>query len=119
MSNTSYRLYIDDIRTPQSDFDCIVRTSQDAIAIMEEKGCPSYISFDHDLGPDSEYDSDFIVQWMIEKDLDNPNWIPSNFSFHVHSANPIGKKNIESKLSQYLSFLLNKRKNTSFLSCSR
>jgi hypothetical protein len=67
---------------------------------MMDLCCPEFISFDHDLG--GEDTAMIVVNWMIEKDLDNPGFIPANFDFIVHSANPIGKQNIQGKLSSYL-----------------
>lgn len=96
------RLYIDDIRTPKTDNWEIVRTSQEAIIFMAENGCSNYISFDHDLGGDDT--SMKVVHWMIEKDLEEGNFIPDNFEFNVHSANPVGVKNIEGLLNNYLQF---------------
>ena len=95
------RLYIDDIRNPKGKFDHISRNSDDAIEWMIRNGCPDFISFDHDLGGDDT--SMKIVKWMIEMDLDlNKEFIPEDFSFYVHSANPVGKLNIEGYLNAYL-----------------
>ncbi len=94
-------LYIDDIRNPEGIFD-IARTSNEAIEYMKTNGCPSYISWDHDLGGSDT--SMVVVNWMIETDLDNNGFIPCDFSFFVHSANPVGAANIESKLNNYLNF---------------
>lgn len=70
--------------------------------IIASNGCPIFISFDHDLGEGKETGND-LVKWMIEKDLDEEGkFIPEDFAFQVHSANPIGRKNIESLLSNYL-----------------
>jgi hypothetical protein len=68
---------------------------------MLEKGVPSFISFDHDLGgPDSAM---IVVNWLIETDMDfDLQLIPQGFDFFVHSANPPGAANIEGKLRQYL-----------------
>jgi len=95
-------MFIDDVRSPpgQMKFNHIARSSDAAIAIMEKGGCPSYISFDHDLGGDDT--AMRVVNWMIEKDMDEQGWIPDNLTWDVHSANPIGKENINSKLLCYL-----------------
>ena len=93
------RMYIDDIRDPKNDFDWIARSSEVAIDIMKWHGCPSYISFDHDLG--GEDTSMVIIKWMVIQDLDSPGWIPNDFSFNVHSANPVGAANIEGYLNSY------------------
>lgn len=68
--------------------------------MMKQGGCPEFITFDHDLGGDDT--AMVIVHWMIEKDLDEPEWIPASFRWEVHSANPIGKANINGKLESYL-----------------
>ena len=94
------RLYIDDIRNPKGDFDVIARTSSDAIQVIENLGCPEYISFDHDLGGDDTAMA--VVKYMVEKDLDNKGFIPDDFTFFVHSANPVGKSNLEGYLNCYL-----------------
>ncbi len=94
------RLYIDDLRTPKTNDWIIKRSSQAAIEYMAFKGCPSYISFDHDLGGDDTAMK--VVKWMVETDLDNPGFIPLVFKFNVHSANPVGAANIKGYLNAYL-----------------
>ena len=99
------RLYLDDIRDPKGKFDFIARDSVDAIMIMIENGCPNFISFDHDLGGDDTAMK--VIKWMVEQDMDSIldpdfSFIPDNFKFFVHSANPVGKENIESYLNSYL-----------------
>ncbi len=94
------RMYVDDIRNPKGEFDSIVRSSSEAIEYFNTNGCPNFISFDHDLG--GEDTAMRIVKYMIESDLDTKGFIPEDFSFYVHSANPIGKANIEGYLNRYL-----------------
>lgn len=95
------RLYIDDIRTPKGNFDNIARSSNETIELMKTVGCPQYISFDHDLGGDDT--SMIIIKWMIELDLDKDGlFIPNNFEWNVHSANPVGSANINSYLNSYM-----------------
>ena len=93
-------LYIDDIRLPDGKFDKIVRSSQQAIEYMDNHGCPNFISFDHDLGGDDT--SMEVIKYMVEKDLDDNTFIPKDFSFNVHSANPVGTANIVGYLNSYL-----------------
>lgn len=102
------KLYIDDIRTPKSNDFIIVRNFQEAIKYIETNGIPSYISFDHDLGVDENnfllptgYD---FAKWLVEMDLDGIYKFPENFQYNVHSANPVGRHNIESLLNNYLNF---------------
>jgi len=95
------RLYIDDIRNPKGEFDKITRSSQETINYIERYGCPDHISFDHDLGEDD--DAMKIVKWLVEMDIDmGGEFIPEFFEFNVHSANPVGKANIEGYLNSYL-----------------
>ena len=91
-------MYLDDIRIPTEEFDFIVRSYDEAVKIIKQYGMPNYISFDHDLGVDengvllqSGYD---LAKWIVESDLDKKISIPSDFSFNVHSQNPVGKTNI-------------------------
>lgn len=94
-------LYIDDLREPTGTYDFVARSSTDAINYMETTGCPTFISFDHDLGGDDT--AMIVAKWMVEKDLDNDGqFIPPDFHFQVHSANPEGAKNIEGLLNNYL-----------------
>lgn len=102
------KLYIDDIRIPKTDGFIVIRSFDEAIAFIKTNGIPNYISFDHDLGVDKNGQLlptgfDF-AKWLIEMDLDNTYIFPDNFNFNVHSANPVGKHNIETILNNYLDF---------------
>ena len=98
-----YKLFIDDEREPAKiKFDYIARDYKETMKLFNRHGCPSYISFDHDLGTRSKTGFD-IVKDMVERDLDKKGrWIPKNFTYDVHSANPVGKKNIQGLLNNYL-----------------
>lgn len=65
------RMYLDDLRIPKKSFDVIVRSFDD------------------------------FVKWLVIQDMDKVYTFPSNFTYNVHSANPVGKKNIESYLDGY------------------
>jgi hypothetical protein len=96
-----YRLFIDDIRDPVDPDWRIARTSADAIAMLEDLGCPIEISFDHDLGGDDT--AMFVVRRLIDLDLDAAGtFIRPDFSYSIHSANPVGRENIKGLLGQYL-----------------
>ena len=83
----------------------VVRSYQDFIQVISEKGLPSFISFDNDLGCDANgnllpegYDA---AKWLVyESGLDL-----SNLKFYVHSANPVACINIQSLLDNYIRFL--------------
>ncbi len=98
-------LYLDDLRTPpkKTKWDCVARNTREAIAYFDSEGCPDYISFDHDLGEKEPTGFD-LAKLMVNRDLDsNYGFIPAVFRFHVHSANPVGRVNIQSLLDSYLS----------------
>lgn len=103
------RLFIDDTRVPRQvglpneDY-TIVRDYATAIAIIE-LFAPQVISFDHDL---QDYDKSGkewtgydIAKTMIEYDRHIPIFT-KQFQYNVHSMNPVGKKNIENLLSDYM-----------------
>ena len=102
-------LFLDDIRNPEYVTSCketieqmsIARSSEEAIRLIEEKGMPLHIYFDHDLGGDDT--AMRLVNWMIEKDLDEDILNPE-LSFSVHSSNPVGAANIEGTLIHRLRF---------------
>lgn len=97
------KLFIDDVRNPPTDEWAVARSFSEAMNYMLEHGCPQYISFDHDLGiGPSGYD---IADWMVDMDLDNDGFaIPDDFDYTVHSANPVGKSNIQALITGYLAF---------------
>lgn len=98
-------LYIDDERTPTTDHDWIVvRSVNEALDYLRSNTCPSYISFDHDLG-DAVLTGNHIAQWIVDRDLvDGGTYIPDDFEFNIHSANPAGRDNIKATLEGYLAF---------------
>lgn len=96
----NYRLFIDDIREPPSSDWIVARTSTEAIALIERDGCPREISFDHDLGGDDT--AMRLAHWLVSRDLDEPGFIPFDFRYYVHSANPVGRANIDGLMSEYL-----------------
>lgn len=94
----------------------IVRSYNEAVAWVIENGFPDIVSFDHDLGYEeySLIDGKVVMtnvieektgldfaKWLVEYDLDT-NTMPKDFSFTVHSRNPIGTKNIQLYLDNYL-----------------
>ena len=100
----SYNLFIDDERFPPDDGKdwTIVRTSYDAILHVAKHGMPRYISFDHDLGG-ADTSMKFIA-WLIEAVLDGRVQIPEDFSYYVHSQNPVGAQNIKYKMDALVEY---------------
>ena len=117
---THWNMFIDDERNPADatwaawhndyangfvDF-VVVRNKMQVIqAIFDhDKVAPNFVSFDHDLG-DGEPTGYDIARWIVDGDMDKIISIPSGFEFYVHSQNPVGKKNIEAYLNNYLKML--------------
>ena len=114
------KLFIDDIRVPsdvglKNEEWTIVRTYDQATTMI------SYfiideISFDHDLADFSDVDQKEltgydVAKFMVDRDQEivdrgkrsiDFQKIQKHFKFNVHSANPVGKKNIESLLNNYI-----------------
>lgn len=98
-----YKLFIDDERFPVTSDYIIVRSYDEAIQYMTEHWCGDFITFDHDLGEGLSWDD--ICKWIIERDIyQRWHFIPDNFSFDVHSMNPIWRKNIKDRLNRYLQY---------------
>lgn len=84
---------------PELGESVIARNCAEAVACIEDRGVPSFVSFDYDLGDGK--DSMWLVKHMVEHDLDHGS-IPEDFWFEVHSANPLGRTNIKGLLEPYL-----------------
>lgn len=79
----------------------IAKSYDDAVEIVESEGCPQFISFDHDLGTTKTGMS--FAKWLLERDMDlDGKFIPEDFRFTVHSANPVGAQNIKALVERYL-----------------
>jgi hypothetical protein len=103
-------ILVDDVRTKDYianiyGFDineCIfivARTAQKAKILLKGIECDCWI-FDHDLGEESECDGYDLIKWCSEN-VDFCNW-PEQVV--CCSDNPVGKKNIESFVSNFVSF---------------
>lgn len=88
------KIWLDDLRPmpfkngiPEYTFLC--KTASEAIELLST-GCITFISFDHDLG---DVQTGYTVACYIEQQVYNgkipmPDW-------EIHSANPVGRKNIK------------------------
>ena len=106
MSQSPYKLFIDDERFPPDDGGnwVIARTLDETKAVVAERGFPAFISFDHDLGLNTASGHE-IAWWIVNTDLELSGvLIPQQFDFYVHSQNPVGAGNIEALLREYLRF---------------
>jgi len=96
------KMFLDDVRMPvNTEHWVIIRTCKAAIQYCMDIGCPDFISFDHDLGPNIRTGYDF-AHWLIERDMDMDGFfIPTIFGFDTYSMNPVGKENIDKLLTNY------------------
>lgn len=104
-----YKMFLDDLRDaekyyPNQGF-VTMRTYYDAVQYVKEHGVPVFISFDHDLGDEAEDEmtgysfAKFIIDFIIDNELQ------CIFDYVVHSANPVGKANIEHYLRNGFKFI--------------
>ena len=91
------KLYLDDIRTPKTKGWDIVRSYDKFVKWIEENGLPDKVSFDHDLGEEGTKTGYDAAKWLVQYCYSN--CLPFLPEYNVHSANPVGKANIESYLS--------------------
>lgn len=127
-----YKLFLDDVRQPHTTSNVwrdgewvefrsvahweIVRTYNDFVKIITEKGLPKIVSFDHDLSwehypffhddPSAEIDyskykektgydcAKWLIEYCEDKKLELPEW-------QVHSFNTVGRENIIKLLEGY------------------
>ena len=122
-----YNLFLDDMRVPQDVFNytgnpiflkedwVIVRSYDEFVKYIEEKGLPETVTFDHDLadvhyGVQDHVDQDYYdlceektgyhcALWMINYCLDNELKLPKRV--YIHSMNGVGARNINSLFTTY------------------
>lgn len=132
-----YNLFLDDVRMPKDTFDymklpiyisvdwSIVRNYYAFVQIIEGKGIPDIVSFDHDLA-DEHYDPQIMndmsyadvynmfsektgyhcAKWLIDYCIGINEKLPAEI--FIHSMNPAGSMNIKSLFDTY-SKLYNER----------
>lgn len=83
------RLYLDDLRDMPPSFDHCARTASEALALLRT-GRVSFLSFDHDLG--TEETGYTVASWIERAAFDGT---LARLGWAVHSANPVGRANIE------------------------
>lgn len=96
----AWKLFLDDERYPVTDDWIIARSSEDARTLVRGKGMPVEIAFDHDLGGDDT--SVKFIWWFIDQHYDNGLVIPLDFTYSVHSQNPVGAERIKSLVDGFL-----------------
>ena len=99
---SNYKLFIDDERFPTKPDWFVARTSEQAITAIKNYGFPKEIAFDHDLGDDDTVIN--FLNFLSDYVIDNNIRIPKDFKYSIHSQNPVGKENIDSKMKQLLKY---------------
>jgi len=113
----TFNLFIDDERDPINvkwgswqdqalyrDAEWIVaRNWFEVLEIVVSLGFPSLISFDHDLG-DGEITGYEIAQKLANMVMDGVQ-LPADFTFLVHSQNPVGAENIRAYMNNFLNHM--------------
>lgn len=97
-------LWVDDIRKIPSDYkNWDLATSYDEAIKLLSTNDYDVVSLDHDLASfDKEgnertgYD---IVKWLVQRKLDG---YPVPNEYRIHSANPIGRNNMQHMIDRYL-----------------
>lgn len=128
-----YKLFLDDIRDPEDVFQymmhpvylindewIIVRSYDEFVKTIQEKGIPDVLSMDHDLGlehyehnknPNGVIDYSSYTEktgydcakWLINYCIDNKKELPTTIL--IHSMNIVGSQNIKSLFNSYLKSL--------------
>lgn len=108
----SYHLFLDDIRDPSwvhwmklpSPIEgwVVVRSHDEFVSVIQQRGLPSFISFDHDLDQEGQLEAELTgmdcAKWLVDFCLDNEMVVPE---FAVHSQNPPGRANIQGLLESF------------------
>lgn len=96
MALADYVLFLDDERDPAESLEhaVVVRNYQEFVETIEELGIPRHIAFDHDIG-DDYYNGKKCAEYLAERFYDQP-WDAKDFTYSIHSQNPVGAENIRS-----------------------
>lgn len=86
------KVFLDDQRPPYDDSWVVVRTPEEFYAVVNGPNPIDSISFDHDIG-DHETGMD-LARWFIDQVMDHPDKFNSIELLKIHSANPVGNRNI-------------------------
>lgn len=95
-----WKLFLDDDRYPITNDWVIARNMDDAVWYVMNYGVPYHIAFDHDLGAHKFTGMDFCI-WFCNYIMDGAK-LPDDFTYSVHSMNPVGKENIDKYMKSFL-----------------
>ena len=96
-----YKLFLDDIRDPLKLYPdqewVIARTYQEFIDIINDKGVPTEVSLDNDLGIVEEgYD---CLKWMVNNDI-------RTRVYRIHTDNVVNSSNMSHLSKNWLNHLI-------------
>lgn len=89
------RVWVDDERERPEGFDIQAKTASSAVMLLKS-GEVKLISLDHDLGSEQPNETGYFIAQWIELAAHN-GWIPA-LEWRIHSANPVGRSNMEAAL---------------------
>jgi len=90
------KIFLDDIRNPPNDSWVIIRSAEELINFYHKNHKDiKVLSLDHDLGDGIKTGYDFLL-WLEEKTFHGEINLPD--CIMVHSANPVGRKNMIQKI---------------------
>lgn len=90
------KIWLDDKREMPAGYDYWAKNAYDCIDRLHDSEV-AFISFDHDLGSEGKDDSGLntgynVAQWIEAMAFEGS---ISKIGWEVHSANPVGRRNIE------------------------
>ena len=90
------KLWIDDLRAPPDETWTWAKTSADALLVLKHFASDlAEVSFDHDLGGD-----DTVMPFILAVEARAFRGRGDPFQWQVHSANPVGRKNITAAMER-------------------
>jgi hypothetical protein len=100
MKTNYWNLFLDDIRNPVDGDWIVARSVAEAMELINSNGLPVAMSLDHDLGDHVPTGKDFLNDLVeIAQDSKTTSEL-SRVQMTVHSANPVGRANMESLWAQ-------------------
>ena len=106
MSDDKIKIYLDDVREAPKGW-LLVKNAEHAIWWLKFEGVGE-ISLDHDLGEGQLTGYD-VVKW-IEKEVYTNDFVPP--IIHIHSSNPVGRKNIKACIKSISKVIAKRIKNS-------
>lgn len=112
----SYRLFLDDIRQPDdvkwtsipAGPWTVVRNYDDFVRVIQNRGMPEHISFDHDLAHE-HYQNQSGLNFSEKTGFDCAKWLVEHCTifghnlphYTIHSMNPVGAQRIRLLLESF------------------